>query len=178
MDCTEPETSSPESKIFQPYDGPPQYETSDEFEDYLQDIEAGRPIPQAHGNASDQISEPELQLEVISREKDRSTQGSDDIESMAGGRDYFQVPIPTFSNGLTTFAYQRALRNRIADSKLLRFGEYDMRKYTPTFIHDCLMLPGSLANVLCKVNDIGILQRATLPNGKLFRSHHQISSTE
>ena len=65
--------------------------------------------------------------------------------------EFLQVPIPTLSTGITTFAYQRALRNRIRSGKLARGGDYDTRVFTPTFVHDCLMLPGSLANVLGKV---------------------------
>ena len=59
--------------------------------------------------------------------------------------------IPTFTTGLTTFAYERALQNRVLDEKLQPRGDFDVQTFTPTFIHDCLMLPGSLANLLHKV---------------------------
>lgn len=64
---------------------------------------------------------------------------------------YFQTAIPTTSDGPTTFAYQLALQNRIKNGKLLKHSEYDMSAYKPTFVHDILMLPGSLANYLGKV---------------------------
>lgn len=86
------------------------------------------------------------------REEGHMSSGPDTNEYPSSDSDeFFQVSIPTFSTGLTTFAYQRALRNRIQNPKLSRYGEYDMRAFTPTFVHDCLMLPGSLANVLSKV---------------------------
>jgi hypothetical protein len=66
--------------------------------------------------------------------------------------DFLNIPIPLSPTGLSTFAYQRALKNRTRSSKLDRGGDYDTRAFTPTFVHDCLMLPGSLANVLGKVN--------------------------
>ena len=86
---------------------------------------------------------PELLIQ--GRSSDTSQSGEDIYE------DYLQVPIPSSSTGIATFAYQRALRNRIRNDKLARGGDYDTRVYTPTFVHDCLMLPGSLANVLGKV---------------------------
>jgi len=52
---------------------------------------------------------------------------------------------------LTTFAYEGALQNRVLDEKLQPRGDFDVQTFTPTFIHDCLMLPGSLANLLHKV---------------------------
>lgn len=62
-----------------------------------------------------------------------------------------QVPIPQLSSGLVTFAYKRALLNRIKAPKLKEGNIYDLSRYTPTFVHDTLMLPGSLANLIGKV---------------------------
>lgn len=64
---------------------------------------------------------------------------------------FLPVSMPVSSSGYVTFGYERALRNRIPETKISRHGEYSARAYTPTFVHDCLMLPGSLANVLGKV---------------------------
>ncbi|KAK4546406.1 hypothetical protein LTR36_002083 [Oleoguttula mirabilis] len=75
--------------------------------------------------------------------------------------DYFQVPIPTSSTGTTMFAYQLALQNRIKNGKLVEHGEYDMRAYKPTFIHDSLMLPGSLANFLGKRHAKNLVPKMT-----------------
>lgn len=88
-----------------------------------------------------------------------------------------QVPMPTSPTGRTTFAHERALRTRIRAGKLAREGEYDMKKYTPTFIHDCLMLPGSLANLLGKASARHLIHSPThIPIANpllvLSRRHH------
>lgn len=59
-----------------------------------------------------------------------------------------EIPIPYETNGECTFAYRRTLQTRIRDLKLRNHNEYDMSKYMPIFIHDLLMQPGSLANVV------------------------------
>lgn len=61
------------------------------------------------------------------------------------------VPIPRNSTGLVTFAYKRALLNRVKEHKLQAGGRYDLSRYTPILFHDTLMLPGSLANLIGKV---------------------------
>jgi hypothetical protein len=62
------------------------------------------------------------------------------------------MPTPA-SSGPTTFAYQRALLHRLPEHKLAPGSSCDIQAYTPTFIHDSLMLPGSLAHVIGKVTD-------------------------
>ena len=89
-----------------------------------------------------------VDLSTLSIKDTRSQDTSNDMEDV-----FLSVPIPTYSTGITTFAYQRVLRNRIKSGKLARGSDYDTRAFTPTFVHDCLMLPGSLANVLGKVID-------------------------
>ncbi|KAK4554307.1 hypothetical protein LTR86_008515 [Recurvomyces mirabilis] len=69
--------------------------------------------------------------------------------------------IPTSTPGTTPFGYQQALRNRIKDGKLQPHGEYDMHAFTPTFIHDCLMLPGSLTQLLKKMDTPETIRRMT-----------------
>lgn len=91
---------------------------------------------------------------------------------------YFQIGIPTFSNGLTTFAYQQVLRNRIPESKLRKHAEYDVESYTPTFIHDCLMLPGSLANLLEKVTLLRVARTSATANWNRARTRHPTSFQE
>ncbi|KXT15857.1 hypothetical protein AC579_10411 [Pseudocercospora musae] len=71
------------------------------------------------------------------------------------------IPIPISSTGLTTLAYERALRNRIPAAKLARRGVYDLEAYKPTFVHDILMLPGSLANLIGKGSPEDIINRMT-----------------
>ena len=43
---------------------------------------------------------------------------------------FFPMSIPTSTSSTTTFAHERALRNRIRDFQILKGGEYDMRAYT------------------------------------------------
>lgn len=65
---------------------------------------------------------------------------------------FLQVSIPMHpTNSLAPFAYQRALRNRIRDDELGPGRKYDIKAYTPIFVHDCLMVPGSLATICGKV---------------------------
>ena len=63
------------------------------------------------------------------------------------------VPPPILINStrLTTFGHHQALVNRVNPRYLAPGGKYDIKAYTPTFVHDTLMLPGSLANLLGKV---------------------------
>ncbi|KAK5129823.1 hypothetical protein LTR08_002800 [Meristemomyces frigidus] len=73
----------------------------------------------------------------------------------------FHVPVPVSSDGPTTFSYQLALRNRLPNAKLVRHGDYDTSNYKPTFVHDCMMLPGSLANLISKGSSEDIVPRMT-----------------
>lgn len=68
-----------------------------------------------------------------------------------GDHSFIQVDIPKTPSGISTFEHERAMRNRIPRDKLDRNAIYDKHKYTPTFLHDCLVLPGSLANLIGKV---------------------------
>ncbi|SMQ47515.1 unnamed protein product [Zymoseptoria tritici ST99CH_1A5] len=90
-----------------------------------------------------------------------TSQGDSEQGSLPPVERHLQVAIPTSSPGLTTFAYQRALRNRIEASKLLKDNTYDLTRYTPTFIHDALMLPGSLAGLLSKGSAGDLINRMT-----------------
>lgn len=55
---------------------------------------------------------------------------------------------------VTTFGHQRALLNRMPASRLAPGAKYDASTYKPTFVHDTLALPGSLAQLLGKVSTI------------------------
>ena len=114
--------------------------------------ETGPPIRQGQDETFDSIIESQLALARLNSAVNEPEPRSDGGHS-TDEEDFLQIPMPILSTGLVTFAYQRALRNRIRYDKLAKTGEYDRRTYPPTFIHDCLMLPGSLANVLGKVND-------------------------
>lgn len=61
------------------------------------------------------------------------------------------LPLPTSSPGNLTHAHQQVMANRITFDKLDPDGAFDTAKYTPVFLHDTLMLPGSLASLLGKV---------------------------
>jgi len=101
-----------------------------------------RPEPRS----STALDEAEMNIPVYDEHDELSVDSDDD--------QYFQVSIPTFSKGVTTFAYQLALHNRIKNGKLTRHGEWSMAVYKPTFIHDCLMQPGSLGALIGKVRVI------------------------
>ncbi|KAK3627112.1 hypothetical protein LTR56_019436 [Elasticomyces elasticus] len=92
----------------------------------------------------------------------RAEETDDEAAStVAESEEYLNVSIPMSSPGITTFAYQRALQNRIKEAKLLPRGDFDTRIWKPTFIHDCLMLPGSLANLLGKLDAEQLIHRMT-----------------
>ena len=68
------------------------------------------------------------------------------------GPPFLPVSIPTGpANNLAPFSYQRVLRNRVRDNDLNTGRKYDIRAYTPMFVYDCLMLPGTLAMIREKV---------------------------
>lgn len=83
-----------------------------------------------------------------------SPASSDDGSTTYTDKPWLKVSIPWApANNLTPYAYHRALMNRIDDAALLPGHRYDIKAYTPTFLYDCLVLPGSLANVRGKVRD-------------------------
>ncbi|KAM0722122.1 hypothetical protein Q7P37_001563 [Cladosporium fusiforme] len=71
------------------------------------------------------------------------------------------LPLPTSTPGPLTLAHQQAMANRIAQTDLQPSGLFDPALYTPVFLHDTLMLPGSLANLLGKESPLDILNRLT-----------------
>ncbi|TKA52885.1 hypothetical protein B0A55_12440 [Friedmanniomyces simplex] len=97
--------------------------------------------------------------------------GNDEDNGLEEIEEYLQICMPFSSPGVTTFAYQQALQNRIPDGKLRANGEYDARWYKPTFIHDCLMLPGSSANLLGKIDSVELTHRMTPALLPGFRAH-------
>lgn len=78
---------------------------------------------------------------------------SDDCDSISTEIDLSSLlPLPTSSPGYVTHAHQQAMSNRITSDKLEPGGAFDPEVYTPVFLHDTLMLPGSLASLLGKVH--------------------------
>ena len=65
---------------------------------------------------------------------------------------YVQVDMPTWTKATVTQAYQTALLNRVKIGNISFHGEWSTSKYKPMFIHDCIMQPGSLAQLLGKVS--------------------------
>lgn len=59
-----------------------------------------------------------------------------------------QFEISVTGAPVTTFGHQRALLNRMPASRLAPGAKYDASTYKPTFVHDTLALPGSLAQLL------------------------------
>ncbi|EMC97766.1 hypothetical protein BAUCODRAFT_31761 [Baudoinia panamericana UAMH 10762] len=117
------------------------------------------PVPLGHDNAADVKSHYSLaRVRQFDKIDIPSSSGHGECTS---GEHYTQVAIPTFTTGITTFAYQLALQNRIKDATLREGGEYDTHKFTPTFIHDCLMLPGSLAGLLRKSSTPDLIHKMT-----------------
>jgi len=96
----------------------------------------------------------------------------DDITPSDDDDDKFlPMPMPVHTRGPTPFAYERALLNRIRRTKLLRSGDYDTHTYTPTFLHDTLMLPGTLASLLSKPSPSTLLNRLTPALLPGFQAH-------
>lgn len=62
------------------------------------------------------------------------------------------LPLPTSSPSCLTHAHQQAMANRITYDQLLSGSAFDPAMYTPVFLHNTLMLPGSLAALLGKVS--------------------------
>jgi hypothetical protein len=85
---------------------------------------------------------------------DTSSSGSDS-DTLARTQNHLKLtdllPLPTSSPGYLTHAHQQAMANRMAYDRILPGGAFDPALYTPVFLHDTLMLPGSLATVLRKV---------------------------
>lgn len=107
--------------------------------------------PQGQDNACDPRPTFQALLSLRQPEEELTTFEETGSQLTDEEEPFLPVSIPDFSLGYVTFGYERALRNRILETKISRHGKYDMRAYSPTFVHDCLMLPGSLANVLGKV---------------------------
>lgn len=150
-------TRSRESTACHVHQCPPDIDRndrSDEAEHTNSEHDMG--ISYGHDNAADTRS-ASMQSSVLALPDVREHLKYQEDHHSEDEEDSFQVPIPTFTDGVTPFAYQLALRNRIKDGKLRRHGEYDMSRYTPTFIHDCLMLPGSLASLLGKVRLVKVV---------------------
>ena len=61
------------------------------------------------------------------------------------------LPLPTSSPDHLTHSHQQAMANRIIYDQILPGARFDPAVYTPVFLHDTLMLPGSLATVIGKV---------------------------
>lgn len=158
--------------------GPAHYETSDEFHDSAVPVEIGRRVSQMQLNPGAEAFVPNPFSTGISPETRHPIHDKTHAASQCSNHQYLQVGIPTFSNGLTTFAYQQVLRNRISETKLQKHAEYDTEKYTPTFIHDCLMLPGSLANLLEKVRIGYAILDSACAHVSRIRTHRSTSSRE
>lgn len=61
------------------------------------------------------------------------------------------LPLPKSFPSCLTYAHQQAMANRVTYDQLLPGSAFNPAMYTPVFLHDTLMLPGSLAALLGKV---------------------------
>ena len=59
--------------------------------------------------------------------------------------------LPTHTTGPSTHPYEQVLRNRIRFDRLESDGDLYIRRHRPIFLHDTMMLPGSLANLIGEV---------------------------
>ncbi|KAK6427126.1 hypothetical protein LTR95_016039 [Oleoguttula sp. CCFEE 5521] len=69
--------------------------------------------------------------------------------------------LPISSPEPVPHSYQRALSNRFPEDRFRPDGDLQPHVLLPIFIHDVLMLPGSLANVMGKASAEDILHRLT-----------------
>jgi hypothetical protein len=135
------------------YDTPPEGPGFGDTIDNIQEILSALNLISQHRQhhpAADDVGNAHVQTSTCDSsghltDENPSTEDEDEAELL-------QVPVPDATTEPTVFAYERALCNRIRYPKLSRGGEYDTRAYTPTFVHDCLMIPGTLAAVMDKVH--------------------------
>lgn len=127
-------------------------------------------LTQGHDNASDAQggyqqfhSNPSLLslpttllsgLTVKSGQTSTSVAESEVSSSIATDRPLTSPKIPSTPSpcAVTPFSYQQALLNRLPGQILESGGKLDADLYTPLLVHDCMMMPGSLATLLGKVN--------------------------
>ena len=84
--------------------------------------------------------------------KSHATVEDDQTDSTHSTSLFLNVAIPMYpTKNLAPFAYHRVLRNRVRDDDLGPGRKYDTKSYTPMFVHDCLVMPGSLATIRGKV---------------------------
>ena len=121
-------------------------------EEMIHQLNVGDPIQQGHDDTSDNLRDAFSAYDRFSVKSPVTGRSSDENKSTDTEQELSETVIRTFTAGPVTFAYERALRNRIQYAKLLK--QYDTHHFTPTFVHDCLMLPGSLANVMGKVRNV------------------------
>ncbi|KAK0890187.1 hypothetical protein LTR02_014873 [Friedmanniomyces endolithicus] len=119
-----------------------------------------RNMPLGHDDAADARSR-KMEAKFLHVVVPEPKNGNNEDTRLEDVEEYLQISMPISSSGVTTFAYQLALQNRINDGKLQPHGVFDTRSFKPTFIHDCLMLPGSLANLLGKIESVELINRIT-----------------
>ncbi|KAH9845073.1 hypothetical protein Tdes44962_MAKER06862 [Teratosphaeria destructans] len=81
----------------------------------------------------------------------------------------FPVQTPYFTHGLCTAGYHRALQTRVKNGDIRSHGCWDTTPYKPVFVHDVLMQPGSLANIIGDLSPEQLIHRMT---PALLPGHH------
>jgi hypothetical protein len=97
------------------------------------------------------ISAPGYSGTSIDDDADAITEDTTAANPQSLPEDSSLLPLPTSSPGPLTHAHQQAMANRIIYDQILPGAGFDPAVYTPVFLHDTLMLPGSLATVIGKV---------------------------
>lgn len=94
-------------------------------------------------------------LSPVNSDSYSGSQDSDTSHSVQSHIDIqAHLPLPTSSPGCLTYAQQQAMASRVPYDLLVPGGELDPARYTPVFLHDTLMLPGSLASLIGKVRHL------------------------
>lgn len=87
-----------------------------------------------------------------------SSSGSQDSDTFHPVKIHIDIqahlPLPASSPGYLTYTQQQAMANRVPYDLLVPGGDLDPYRYTPVFLHDTLMLPGSLATLIGKVRHL------------------------
>ncbi|KAF2773153.1 hypothetical protein EJ03DRAFT_371586 [Teratosphaeria nubilosa] len=114
-------------------------------------------IPYGNDDAADikaELPRPDILVYVNNEPTSAADDDGDD-------NNIFPVQIPFLTHGLCTAGYQRALQTRLKTADIRPHGCWDTTPYKPVFIHDILMQPGSLANIIGDLSPEQLITRMT-----------------
>lgn len=90
----------------------------------------------------------EMNLYNMSFSSSTASSSNDDEGIVRRTSNPLDIEMPNRASSITTIAYQNAMNNRIVEQLLCDGEKFNTNAYTPTFLHDVLMLPGSLSNLI------------------------------